>query len=319
MDLSIVIPLYVSEKTIVPVVEELQQELACIHIENYEIILVNDCSPDNVLAVAKDIARQDKRIKIISLARNSGQMAALMTGYRHTSGKYIVSMDDDYQTPGNEIGKLIEKLEKDDLDVVFAYYPAQKQSRFRLFGSFVHYKMAEIMLDKPKGVRTNSFYIMRKFVRDEIVRYNNNYPYTYGIIFAITSKCGNVDTNHRHRMFGKSNHSFRKLVGMWLNGFLNFSTKPLRVSAFVGFIVAFFAAVGIIWTTIMRILNPEAPLGWASMIIAILFFSGVQLVSIGLLGEYLGRLYVSVSKVPTTVVRETVNFSYEEEKANEGE
>jgi len=216
-------------------------------------------------------------------------------------------MDDDYQTPGNEIGKLIEALETKDLDVVFARYPKRKQNLFRRFGSLVNHKMAEIMVGKPKGLNTNSFYVMRKFVRDEIVRYESNYPYIGGVIFAVTGNVGHVDTEHRDRLEGKSGYSLRKLLALWVNGFLNFSAKPLRVSTTFGFIIAAAAAVAGGWIAISRLLNPDAPVGWASTAVIILFFAGVQLVSIGVLGEYLGRLYISNSKLPTAVVRETVN------------
>jgi len=307
MKLSVVIPLYRSENTITPVIEEIKQELNRIKIEDYEIILVDDCSPDGVLQKVKKIAEGDRRVKVISLARNIGQATALMAGYRYARGDYIISMDDDFQTPGSEIGKLIDELETKDLDVVFARYPQIRKSRFRTFGSHVNHKMAEIMVGKPKGVRINSFYIMRKFVRDEIVQYKNNYPYHFGIIFAATSRVGNVDTLHRPRMEGKSGYSLHKLLSLWVNGFLNFSAMPLRVSTIMGFVIAIFAAIAAIWVIVSRLINPEVPIGWASTVITVLFFSGVQLVSIGLLGEYLGRLYISSSRLPTAVVRETVN------------
>ena len=305
---SVVIPLYCSEKTIGFVVNEVRQELERLNIADYEIILVNDCSPDNVLAVAGELALQDKNVKVVSLARNSGQTAAMMVGYRYASGKFIINMDDDGQHPGNEIGKLLETLEREDLDVVFARYGTKKQSGFRIFGSFINQKMAEIMVGKPKGIRTNSFFVMRKFVRDEIIRYTNNYPYIFGIIFAVTGKVGNTDVIHRPRLEGKSNYNLRKLFALWFNGFLNFSAKPLRISTVLGFVIAAVAVGAGVWTLISRILNPDAPLGWASTMIVILFFAGVQLASIGLLGEYLGRLYISSSKLPTAVVRETINL-----------
>ena len=314
MEISIVIPLYGSENTITPVIDEIREEMTRIQVQEYEIILVNDCSPDNVLVNAKNLAKNDKKIKVISLAKNSGNQAAMMVGYRYSKGRYVVSMDDDYQTPGNEIGGMIDKLLKDDLDVVFAKYPVKKYSKFRLFGSWANYKMAEIMLGKPKDLQTNSFFVMRKFVRDEIVLYSNNFLYVYGIIFAITSRVGNAETSHRERLHGKSGQNLRKLFMFWLNGFLNFSTKPLRISTVSGFIFSFIAAVTAVWALIARILNPDAPIGWASTIITILFFSGIQLVSIGLLGEYLGRLYISSSKLPRAVVREIINCDESEKQ-----
>lgn len=317
MELSIIIALYNSEKTISPVIEEVQEELNRIHMEDYEIILINDCSSDNVLTIAKELALKNKRIKIIDLAKNVGQTSAVMMGFRFASGNYIIDMDDDFQTPGNEIGKLIETLEKEDLDVVFARYPHQKHTLFREFGSHANYKMAEYLAGKPKGLHTNGFYIMRKFVCDEIIHYNNNYPYIFGIIFSITNRVGNVDISHRERLHGKSGHNLRKLLSLWLNGFLSFSIKPLRISSLIGFISSGAALVATIWITISRLMNPDSPLGYASTMVTILFFAGVQLISIGLLGEYLGRLYISSSNLPKAVIRSVFNMDKEDNNAYE--
>jgi len=308
IDLSVVIPLYRSEDTITDVVEELHIELAKLNISGYEIILVNDASPDGVLGIAKKLATLDSRVKLISLAKNCGQTTAMIVGYQHASGKYIVNMDDDFQNPAFEIEKLLDKLVSEDLDVVFAKYPSREQSTYRRMGSKINYKMTEYMMNKPKGIQTNAFFIMRKFISDEIIKYNNNYPYVFGIIFAATNRIGNVEITHRARLKGESGYTFRSLVSLWLNGVLNFSVKPLRIATGLGFLVSFAAFVGIIWAFISRILNPVAPLGWASTVIIILFFAGVQLASIGLLGEYIGRLYISNSNLPKAVVRERINI-----------
>jgi undecaprenyl-phosphate 4-deoxy-4-formamido-L-arabinose transferase len=236
----------------------------------------------------------------------------MITGYKYATGKYIVNMDDDFQNPASEIVKLISKLEDDNLDVVFAKYYSQKQSGFRLLGSRLNYKMTEYMMGKPKGIQTNAFFVMRKFVSDEIVKYNNNYPYVFGIIFAATSNIGNVEIEHRARLKGESGYTFASLVSLWMNGALSFSVKPLRMATWFGFAVSFIAFLGIIGAFISRILNPFAPLGWASTVIIILFFAGVQLASIGLLGEYIGRLYISNSNLPKAVVREMVNITKDE-------
>ena len=308
IDLSIVIPLYRSEGTITDVVEELHRELAKLSISGYEIILVNDASPDGVLGIAKKLAVSDSRVKVISLAKNCGQTTAMIVGYQYASGKYIVNMDDDFQNPAYEIGKLLDKLVSEDLDVVFAKYPSQKQKPYRLLGSRINYKMTEYMMNKPKGIQTNAFFIMRKFIGDEIIKYNNNYPYVFGIIFAATDRVGNAEIAHRARLKGESGYTLRSLISLWLNGVLNFSVKPLRLATGFGFMVSLLAFIGVIWAFVSRILNPFAPLGWASTVIIILFLAGVQLVSIGLLGEYMGRLYISSSNLPKAVIRERVNL-----------
>lgn len=305
---SVVIPLYNSSKTIELVIDELIKEFSLLGIFEYEIVLVNDGSKDNVLDIAKNLANNNKKIKVIDLAKNSGQTNAMIAGYQNASGEYIINMDDDMQTPGNEIGKLISALEENDLDVVFADYITHQESKFRLFGSYLNQKMAEIMVGKPKDLKTNSFFIMKKYVANEIVKYKNNYPYIYGIILAITDKVGNVKVNHRKRENGESNHTLKKLVSLWLNGFLNFSIKPLRIATASGFIISVISAIVGIVLFINRLVNPGGVLGWTSLILAIIFFAGLQLVGIGILGEYLGRLYISSSDLPTYVIRDKVNF-----------
>lgn len=304
---SIVIGLYNSEKTIQNVIDEITLVFSTQEKYTYEIILVDDYSPDGVYELVKKIAKEDQRIKVLHLSKNVGQTNAVMEGYRYAQGDYIVEMDDDMQMPAAAILDMLHMLEERNYDVVFARYPEQKESAFRRFGSKINNKMTEIMLGKPRDIRINSFFVMRQFVAQEMIKYANNFPYLYGIIFAITKNVANLDVNHRERTNGKSNYTFRKLFGLWLNGFLNFSVQPLRFAVRLGAtitIVSFIIAVILI---IQRLFGDTQAIGWTSTIVVIIFFSGVQLLGIGLLGEYLGRLYLSASKLPRATVRETIN------------
>lgn len=304
---SIVIGLYNSEKTIQNVIDEITLVFSTQKKYTYEIILVDDYSPDGGYELVKKIAKEDQRIKVLHLSKNVGQTNAVMEGYRYAQGDYIVEMDDDMQMPAAAILDMLHMLEEGNYDVVFARYPEQKESAFRRFGSKVNNKMTEIMLGKPRDIRINSFFVMRQFVAQEMIKYANNFPYLYGIIFAITKNVANLDVDHRERTNGKSNYTFRKLFGLWLNGFLNFSVQPLRFAVRLGAtitIVSFIIAVILI---IQRLFGDTQAIGWTSTIVVIIFFSGVQLLGIGLLGEYLGRLYLSASKLPRATVRETIN------------
>lgn len=304
---SIVIGLYNSEKTIQNVIDEITLVFSTQKKYTYEIILVDDYSPDGVYELVKKIAKEDQRIKVLHLSKNVGQTNAVMEGYRYAQGDYIVEMDDDMQMSAAAILDMLHMLEEGNYDVVFARYPEQKESAFRRFGSKVNNKMTEIMLGKPRDIRINSFFVMRQFVAQEMIKYANNFPYLYGIIFAITKNVANLDVDHRERTNGKSNYTFRKLFGLWLNGFLNFSVQPLRFAVRLGAtitIVSFIIAVILI---IQRLFGDTQAIGWTSTIVVIIFFSGVQLLGIGLLGEYLGRLYLSASKLPRATVRETIN------------
>ncbi len=304
---SIVIGLYNSEKTIQDVLDEITFVFSKQTEYLYEIILVDDYSPDGVYEFVKKIAKEDTRIKVLHLSKNVGQTNAVMEGYRYAQGDYIVEMDDDMQMPASAIPDMLHMLEAGNYDVVFAKYPEQKESAFRRFGSRINNKMTEIMLGKPRDIRINSFFAMRKFVAQEIIKYANNYPYLYGIIFAVTTNVANLNVVHRERTNGKSNYTFRKLFGLWLNGFLNFSVQPLRFAVRFGgtiTIVSFLIALILI---IQRLLGGTLAIGWTSTIVVIIFFSGIQLIGIGLLGEYIGRLYLSASRLPRATIKETIN------------
>lgn len=301
--LSIVIPMYRSEHTIESVVRELQGALESLPYRS-EILLVNDCSPDGVLHKAYALMQSDSRIRVIDIAKNGGQPNAMITGYRYANGDYIVSMDDDFQHPAGAIPDLLAALEREDWDVAFAKYATHRESAFRRFGSRVNQLMAAYMAGKPKGVESNSFFAMRRFVRDALLAYRGRNPYIYGIIYAATSHIGNVPVEHRARSDGRSGFTFGKLLSFWLNGVISFSIKPLRIASLLGMGISLVTAVVAVVMLINRLLHPDVGvMGWTSLILAIMFFAGIQLVGIGMLGEYLGRLYLVNSALPTSCVR----------------
>ena len=309
------IGLYNSENTIEDVLKEIDNTFSGNKMYYYEVILVDDHSPDGVFVLVKDIASRDSRIKVVHLSKNAGQTNAVIEGYRYATGDFVVEMDDDLQMPAAEILNMLKVLEEGDFDVVFARYQEQKENAFRRFGSRLNNKMTEIMVGKPKGIRVNSFFVMRRFIKDKIIQYSNNYPYLYGIIFAVTNNVANVDVTHRERTNGKSNYTFKKLFGLWLNGFLNFSVKPLRLAIHFGILITMISFLVILILIIERILGPTQAVGWTSLMVTMIFFSGIQLVFIGVLGEYIGRMYLSSSSLPRATVKETINC--EESLSNE--
>lgn len=315
--ISIVIGLYNSEKTIQAVLDEIQTAFSAQNEYDYEVVLVDDYSPDGVYELVKKIAEKDPRIKVLHLSQNVGQTNAVIEGYRYAEGEFIVEMDDDLQMPAAEILRMLDKLQRENYDVVFARYPEQKESGFRRFGSKVNNKMTEFMLGKPKHIRVNSFYVMRSFVRDAMVQYANHYPYLYGIIFAVTKNVANLDVEHRERTNGKSNYTLKKLLGLWLNGFLNFSVQPLRIAIRFGSILTIISFFIIIALIIQRCLGGTQSIGWTSLMVTIIFFSGVQLLGIGKLGEYIGRMYLSSSGLSRSTVRDTINVEKKEDLPHE--
>ena len=301
---SFVIPCYRSEKTITTVVDEIKSEMASKRPnDDYEVILVNDCSPDNVWSVIEKLAEMEKNVIGINLAKNFGQHSALLAGYGKCSGEYVVSLDDDGQAPLDALNDLIAKMEE-GYDVVYAYYHEIKQNLFRRFGSWMAGMMGKFMLDPPKDMKGSSFYIARGFVIKEMCKYKNAYPYLVGLVLRVTRKIAWVETNHRSRLEGTSGYSFARLLGLWLNGFTAFSVKPLRVSTFLGM---FFAVLGFIYAMVIvvqKCLGIIGVAGWSSIIALMLIIGGCVLVMLGLIGEYVGRIYICINDSPQYVIKE---------------
>jgi len=310
--LSIVIPVYNSEETIEKVVNEIEIAVSKLNSKyELEIILVNDYSKDNSLQVCKNICKHKPFVKLISFSKNFGQHNAVIAGIKMTSGDYIMSMDDDFQTPPCEMGKLIDELERNNYDVVFAEYITKNKSIFRVFGSFMNDKMANILAEKPKNKTIKSYFIIKRYIANEIIKYNHAYPYIAGLIFRVTQNVGNVLIEHRDRKIGKSNYTFKKLLQLWFNGFTSFSIKPLRISSIFGLFLSIIGFLYSLTIIIRKIINPEIPAGWTTIMAAVMFFGGVQLLSIGLLGEYIGRTFLSINKKPQYVIKEEYNFKGE--------
>ena len=311
--LSFVIPCYGSEHTIEAVVTELKQVLTQHTEYEYELVLVNDHSPDGVWSVISRLAKSDGRITGINFARNFGQHAALMAGYRVCTGDIVISLDDDGQAPVDEIFLLVDKI-NEGYDLVYGEYPEIRQNRFRRFGSWVNGKMTEIMLGKPKGLKITSFYAARRFVIDEMLNYHNAYPYVIGLAIRSTQNIANVTVHQRERAEGSSGYTFRKLLKLWFNGFTAFSEKPLRVATILGVGCALLGFLYGLYVILHKLFNPAVQMGYSSMMAVTLFIGGVLMLLLGIIGEYVGRIYVSLNNAPQYVIRETV--TQEEKKEN---
>lgn len=303
---SFVIPCYRSAKTIGGVIEEIDATMGAFEEYSYEIILVNDCSPDDTFEVIRNICEKRKDITGVNLAKNFGQHAALMAGFHYVRGAYVVCLDDDGQTPANQVGRLLQGLENGS-DAVYARYGHKQHSAFRNFGSKVNDWMARVMLGKPKDLYLSSYFAVKRFIVDEMLRYTNPYPYVIGLVLRATNKITNVDVDHREREIGASGYTVGKLLALWFNGFTAFSIKPLRASTFIG---GFSAGIGFlygIYTIIKKLVNPNVVIGFSSLMSAIVFFGGIVMLMLGIIGEYIGRIYISMNNSPQYVVRECIN------------
>lgn len=303
---SFVIPCYKSALTLESVVEEIQTAMEKLVDYTYEIVLVNDCSPDDTFSVIRKLCAANQKIKGINLAKNFGQHAALMAGFRHAKGDVVVCLDDDGQTPADEVDKLLAAIE-DGADVVYAKYAHKQHSWFRNFGSHINELMTRVMLGKPKELYLSSYFAARRFVIEDVIRYENAYPYVIGLVLRTTKKIVNVNVTHREREIGTSGYTFGKLLGLWINGFTAFSVKPLRMATVAGTCFAAFGFIYSIYTVIKKFVNPAVPVGFSSLICAIMVIGGMLMLMLGLVGEYVGRIYMCMNNSPQYVIRETVN------------
>ncbi len=304
--ISFVIPCYRSQDSIETVVDKIIEVVTNDGRYDYEIICVNDYSPDNTGEVLDRLAEQNQKITVIHLARNFGQHSAIMAGFNYVSGDIIVCLDDDGQTPPEEMFKLIDKLDE-GYDIVSAKYRKKMESPFRLFGSRVAALAGEMFVGKPKSVDLNSYYAVRRFVVDETIKYKNPYPSVQGLELRVTRNIANVEIEHRARESGKSGYSLLKLIALWVNGVTSFSEKPLRLSSWLGVISALAGFIYGIVIVIRRIFNPDIPVGYSSMMAVILFMFGVVFLILGLMGEYIGRIYICINSAPQYVVRSVKN------------
>lgn len=304
--ISFVIPCYNSTNTIDAVVQEIKQVMRDkMAGYDHEIVLVNDGSPDGTTYDAiKKIVAKEQNIKGINLSRNFGQPSAVMAALNHTDGDYVVCGDDDGQTPFDELPELFEKI-NEGYDLVEAKYAVrEKRSLFRRLGTFLNENMAAWLIAKPAGLELTSYWVVRRFVAEQIITYPNPYPYLGGLLLRTTQNACNVDVTHRERMSGKSGYSIKKLISLWLNGFTSFSVKPLRLMTLFGTLIALMGFVYGIIIIVRKLGNLNIDAGYSSIMSVNLFMFGIVFCFMGLIGEYIGRIYISLNKAPQFVVKE---------------
>lgn len=309
MLLSFVIPCYRSEKTIKRVIDEIIDTVAQRPEYDYEIITVNDFSPDNVYEKLKVLALKNSKIKVINFSKNMGKHAAVMAGYSVCRGDYIVNLDDDFQCPAYELWRLMAPIENDECDFATAKYSEKKQSAFKNFGSNLNLIMTSFLLNKPKGLRFENFSVMKRYVCKEIIKYRNPYPYLEGLVLRVTHRVKTVEMEARARGDdNKTGFTFKKSFSLLLNGLTAFSVKPLRIASFLG---AVFSVLGFIWTVytiVHKLLNPDIAAGYSSLLAIILFSNGLLMLMLGLIGEYIGRVYICLNSSPQYVIKDTINL-----------
>lgn len=299
--LSIVIPVYNGADSI-PLLTEKLLELEIPG--GMEIILVVDGSPDNSLAVCRQLrSRQGKSIRVVNLSRNFGEHNAVMAGYSVARGDYIINMDDDLQNPPEEVINLWQFARDNDFDVVYTRYAEKQHASWRNLGSRFTNWCADHLLDKPKGLYLSSFRCVNAFTAKTILNHTGPFPYVDGLIMQVTQNIGSLEVLHLPRTEGKSNYTLSRLLRLFLSMFLNFSVIPLRIASIIGATIGLIGFLALLWI-LVEALGGGTPRGWAFMTASLLFLTGSQLILFGVMGEYIGRLFLTANKRPQFVIRD---------------
>jgi polyisoprenyl-phosphate glycosyltransferase len=303
MKIDIVIPVYNSTDCLEELYGQISEQLIN---QSYSIIFVNDNSTDGSWKLLKQISKNSNNVIAINLAKNFGQDCAIMAGLTHTDGDYIVIMDDDLQHNPSDILPLIEQLKKKKTDLCYGRYEVKKQSLFKIFGSWLNDKLANIVIKKPKNIYLSPYKVLKRSLVEKIIKYDGPYPYIDGLIFRFTSNISELNIQHYNRFAGKGSYTLYKSISLWLRVLTNFSIIPLRFSTYVGIISSFMGFLLGLYFIGAHILGIESPEGWPSLIVSILFIGGIQLMGLGIIGEYVGRSFLYQSKEPQYVINTIV-------------
>jgi undecaprenyl-phosphate 4-deoxy-4-formamido-L-arabinose transferase len=302
--LSIVIPVYHAANTIERLVYALIDCLATTY--ELEILLVNDGSADGSEAVCRRLAEESEQVTLLNLSRNFGEHNAVMAGLTYCTGDCAVILDDDFQNPPEEAIKLVETLQQ-GYDVVYSYYAKTRHCWFRRLGSRFHNYVASLLLDTPRDLYLSSFKAISRFAIDQVIQYRGPHPYLDGLLLRVTRNYARVLVRHEARADGKSGYTLRKLVALWMSMFTSISVMPLRLASAAGFLCSLIGLVGAVVFSLEKLVRPDLPIGWASLIVSLFLIGGAQLFALGMIGEYLGRLFLQQIGQPQFVIRERVN------------
>lgn len=299
--LSFVVPLYYSAETITYLVKEIEG----LEVDGgHEIVLVNDGSRDATAAVCRELLREARvPVTFVNHARNYGEHNAVLTGYRHARGAYVVNLDDDGQNPPAEAVRLWQHARDHGYDVVYGHYEEKKHALWRNLGSGFTNRLTDLVLDKPPGFYLSSFRCVSAFLAREVARHSGPYPYIDGLILQITQNIGSLIVRHDERTAGRSGYTVRRLLRLWTSTFVNFSVMPLRLATLLGLLMATGGLIGLAVVFYLRVSNRGPSYGWGTLMGALLLFSGTQLVMLGLIGEYLGRMFLTINGRPQSTVR----------------
>ena len=302
---SILIPVYKNDGGLDELVSRISASMAnSAYANNFELILVDDCSPDNSWEVIQRLAKEHSFVQGATLSRNFGQHNAIMAGLNLVSGQYIVLMDDDLQHPPEAIPNMVQELVA-GADVCYTRYANRQHAAWKIAGSRFNDLMASWLLAKPKGLYLSSFKALKRGMVDQIRSHEGPFAYLDGLILDITRRIATVEIQHGTRAYGEGNYSFKKSISLWLRMVTGTSIVPLRMVTLMGALIAMLGFFGAVFIVISNFLYPAESKGWASIIVTILLVSGFQTLFIGVLGEYLGRIHLRLNNKPQYLFRFT--------------
>lgn len=315
MLVSIVIPCYNSQETIGKVVELAQEEFRKLKDYDCEFVLVNDYSRDNTWQVIKELSQRYPNVKGIHFAKNFGQHNAIMAGLSYTKGELIVGMDDDMQNHPSQIPQFLKKIEE-GFDVVFGVFKERKFSAIKNITGSVSRFLLWRLLDRPKDIQMSSFWCCRRYVRDEVVKYDGYNVFLQVLFFRTTHNIANIEIEHYARESGSSNYTFKKGLKLFMSC-LNFTVIPLRVATFMGTLFSAVGFLGALVVLIRKLLDPTIAVGWSSLMCALLVFFGFSFLMLGIIGEYIGKLILNINRTPQYVIREKANITEKKEEIDD--
>lgn len=307
-EISVVVPVYNSHECVAELARQVEDALKSF---DWELILVNDSSPDTSWQEIVRAASSQKRILGINLRKNGGQDLAILAGLNHARGKWVVIMDDDLQHSPFDIPRLYEEAQK-GFDVVYADFEQKKQKLWKNLGSALNGKVSEVALGKPKGIYLSPFKIISGDVVKEMCRLNNLFPYIDGLIFQVTRNITQIPIKHHRRAAGKSNYTLIKSIKVFLRMMFGFSILPLNLATYIGTISAFLGLILAVYYFVKFCLGLESLTGWTSLMVVILILGGLILLALGIIGRYLGQMYLTVNNSPKFVIKETTKDNADE-------
>lgn len=301
--LSIVIPVYNSEDCIEELNKQIQESLE--EFDAYELILVNDRSKDNSWSKIVQVCEKNKKAIGISLRKNSGQDNAIMAGLKLTKGDYVAIMDDDLQHSPKDILNLYKTC-NNGYDICFALFPTKKQKLWKNIGSWLNGKLSEKLLSKPKEIYLSPFKVFKKEVTLEMIKYTGPYPYIDALLLTISHNIIQIPIEHHKRFKGRSNFNFIKSATVFFKHATGYSIYPLRLATYTGFSSAFVAFIFSLYFLLDYFIRGSTVEGWTSIVLLVLFFGGIILISLGIIGEYVGRIFLTINKKPQYTIEKIV-------------